>query len=173
MWELALRNHGTGFFSSLVAVELDNTCIMKQRMKEFQVLPPIWCSQICRNAMNEACLEGCAVKRDCSEFQVRKDLKLEDMPRFPNTASMTKEERFTSVTVYLAKIVDHLQGVPDEYLYPIARPHSHRAAGGRVSPVVQIQDLLPDLTQAISSSEAGEKREGQGVGPSEVAQPAD
>jgi hypothetical protein len=173
MWELALRNHGTGFFSSLVAVELDNTCIMKQRMKEFQVLPPIWCSRICRNAMNEACLERCAIKRDCSEFQVRKDLKLEDMPRFPETAGMTKEERFTSVTVYLAKIVDHLQGVPNEYLYPIPRSHPYRTAGSPVPAVVQVQDLLPDLAQAVSSSTAGEERESSGVGSAKMAEPAD
>src|SRR5271157_4104608 len=104
---------------------------MEQRMKELQ-LPPHWCSQICRNAMNEACLEGCAIRRDCSEFEMKKDLKLEDMPRFPDTAGMTKEEKFTSVTVYMAKIVDHLQGVQDEYLYPIRRQNTHHSSGGRV-----------------------------------------
>jgi len=61
------------------------------------------------------------------------------MPHFPETTGMTKEERFTSVTVYLAKIADHLQGVPDEYLYPIPRPHSRRAAGRAGSAVVQVK----------------------------------
>ena len=168
-----IEKHGTGFFSSLVAVELDITCIMKQRMKEFQVLPPVWCSMICRNAMNEACLEGCAIRRDCSEFQIRKDLKLENMPRFPDTAGMTKEERFASVTIYLAKVVDHLQGVQDEYLYPIRRQNTHRAPGSSIPAVVQVKDILPDLTQAVSAPETGKERESSGVGPEKMAEPAD
>lgn len=123
--------------------------------------------------MSEACVERCAIKRDCSEFQVRKDLKLEDMPRFPDTAGMTKEEKFTSVTVYLAKIVDHLQGVPDEYLYPVRRQNSHRTPSGGVSSIVEVKDLLPDLTKAVSSPETRKERENQGVGSSEMAQSAD
>lgn len=71
--------------------------------------------------MNEKCVEDCALKRDCSGFEPKPNLKIGDMPRFPNTASMTKEEKFTVVTVYLAKIVDHLQGVEDEYCSLIIR----------------------------------------------------
>ena len=79
-------------------------------------LPPLWCGSICRNAMNEVCVEQCAVKRDCSAFDPRPNLKLDDMHRFPlkESASMTKEEKFTAVTVYLAKVVDHLQGNEDK-----------------------------------------------------------
>lgn len=75
-------------------------------------LPPSWCSSLCRNAMNEICVENCAIKRDCSAFELKPNLDLSDMPRFPLEASakMTKEEKFTSVTIYLAKVVDHLQG---------------------------------------------------------------
>ena len=75
-------------------------------------LPPLWCASLCRNAMNEICVEHCAIKRDCSAFEEKPDLKLIDMPRFPSQqlAKMTKEEKLTSVTVYLAKVVDHLQG---------------------------------------------------------------
>ena len=32
------------------------------------------------------------------------------MPRFPETNGMTREEKFTSVTIYLSKVIDHLQG---------------------------------------------------------------
>jgi len=64
--------------------------------------------------MNEVCVEHCAIKRDCSAFEPVPNLKLSDMPRFPQTDEMTKEEKFTSVTIYLAKVVDHLQGVEDE-----------------------------------------------------------
>ncbi len=141
-------------------------------MKELQ-LPPYWCSQICRNAMNEACLENCAIKRDCSKFEARKDLKLEDMPRFPDTAGMTKEEKFESVTVYLSKVVDHLQGVPDEYLYPVRRQNLHRTPSGRVPPVVEVKDILHDLTQAVPPPETGEERESAGVRSAEVARPTD
>jgi hypothetical protein len=79
-------------------------------------LPPAWCGAICRNAMNEICIEHCATERDCSAFEPKPNLKLSDMPRFPLNASaeMTKGEKFTSVTVYLAKVVDHLQGNEDE-----------------------------------------------------------
>ena len=75
-------------------------------------LPPSWCSSLCRNAMNEVCVESCAIKRDCSAFEPKPNLKLEDMPRFPlnESTSMTKEEKFTSVTIYLAKVIDHLNG---------------------------------------------------------------
>ena len=141
--------------------------------KEYQVLPPIWCSRICRNAMNEACLEDCAIKRDCSQFQIKQDLKLEDMPHFPDTAGMTKEERFTSVTVYLAKVVDHLQGVSDDYIPSIPRSYPHGTPGSRVSSAIQVKDLLPDLAQAISSSTIGEECESTGIGSSEMAQSAD
>jgi hypothetical protein len=77
--------------------------------------PPAWCGAICRNAMNEICVEHCAIERDCSGFEEKPNLKLAGMPRFPKTDGMTKEEKFTSVTVYLAKVVDHLNGIDDEH----------------------------------------------------------
>ena len=75
-------------------------------------LPPIWCSSICKNAMNEVCVEHCAIKRDCSGFEEKPNLNLSNMPSFPlsESSEMTKEEKFTSVTIYLSKVVDHLQG---------------------------------------------------------------
>ena len=88
-------------------------------------MPPVWCGSICRNAMNEVCVEHCAVKQDCSAFDPKPNLKLGDMPRFPNTKDMTREEKFTSVTIYLSKVVDHLQGIEDEphhFTFPRALP---------------------------------------------------
>lgn len=84
----------------------------EQNQFEGVQMPPAWCSGICRNAMNEICIEDCALKRDCSAFEEKPNLKLIDMPRFPliESAEMTKEEKFTSVTIYLSKVVDHLQG---------------------------------------------------------------
>jgi hypothetical protein len=88
----------------------------KNQEKEFR-LPPTWCSSLCRNAMNEVCVESCAIKRDCSAFEEKPNLKLTDMPRFPQqeSADMTKEEKFTSVTIYLSKVVDHLQGNESDF----------------------------------------------------------
>jgi hypothetical protein len=86
---------------------------MKERERnqtEGVQLPPTWCSSLCRNAMNEICIESCALKRDCSAFEEKPNLSLRDMPRFPETGYMTKEEKFTSVTIYLSKVIDHLQG---------------------------------------------------------------
>jgi len=84
----------------------------EQNQFEGVQMPPAWCSGICRNAMNEICVEQCAIKKDCSAFEPKPNLKLIDMPSFPliESAEMTKEEKFTSVTIYLSKVVDHLQG---------------------------------------------------------------
>lgn len=53
-------------------------------------------------------------------------MKLADLPRFPRTDGMSREEKFTSVTIYLAKVVDHLMGAEDEKptfaVYPPLRP---------------------------------------------------
>src|SRR5688572_22773399 len=80
--------------------------------KEIQI--PVWCSALCRNAFNEKCVEECSVNRDCSYFEEKPNLNLSNMPRFPETNGMTKEEKFTSVTIYLSKVIDHLQGHESE-----------------------------------------------------------
>jgi hypothetical protein len=73
---------------------------------------------------------------------------------------MTKEERFTSVTVYLAKVVDHLKGVDDETIYPpiIRRKDIYRAGSVGVSENIEVKDLLPGVQKGNSSSEDRKKR---------------
>jgi hypothetical protein len=122
--------------------------------------------------MNEICIEDCAIKRDCSAFEPKKGLKLADLPRFPKTTDMTREEKFTSVTIYLAKIVDHLQGAEDEYT-TIRRPHTHSTTGRSLSPIVQVKDILPDIAQAISTSETGEERSSERIRSDELAKSTD
>ncbi|MCI0563790.1 MAG: hypothetical protein MN733_35395 [Nitrososphaera sp.] len=64
--------------------------------------------------MNEVCIEQCAPKRDMSHFKPDKELELEAMPRFPMRAwqeEMTSKERQACAAIYLAKAIDHLQGV--------------------------------------------------------------
>jgi len=81
--------------------------------------------------MNEVCIERCALRRDCSTFEPKENLKLIDMPKFPETSGMSREERFTSVSIYLAKVVDHLQGVEDErntYVIRGPNPDSSRSS---------------------------------------------
>lgn len=98
------------------------------------------------------------------------------MPRFPidQIAEMTKEEKFTSVAVYIAKTVDHLKGIQDEPKSTlIRRPHYDGSTGSQVPTNLQVEDLLPDLAAGIASLEVGEERPSKTVGPSEVARKSD
>ena len=140
----------------------------------FQVLPQAWCSRICRNSMNDLCLEECAVRRDTSHFLPAQGLTLDNLPRFPllETRYMTREEKFTIVTVYLAKIVDRMKGA--DYEPPaISRPHPYRPRRSRISPAIQIQDLLHAATEATTVYSSGKECKDQDVRPAEVAQPTD
>lgn len=109
-------------------------------------MPPAWCSGICRNAMNEICIEVCALKRDCSGFEPKPNLRLDDLPRFPlqESLKMTKEEKFTSVAVYLSAVVDELKGVPIDEPIRIRRPRPDRARCVDVLENIDVKDLLPD-----------------------------
>jgi len=129
----------------------------EQNQFEGVQLPPTWCSGMCRNAMNEICVEDCAIKRDCSAFELKPNLKLEDMPRFPlkESGSMTREEKFTSVTVYLAKVVDHLQGNDNERHYLNFR-QTPQAMTDKRKPITEVAAILPDLQKAIVGIETHE-----------------
>ena len=102
--------------------------------------------------MNEICIEHCATERDCSAFEPKPNLKLSDMPHFPltDTANMTKEERFTSVTVYLAKVVDLLQGKEDEG--PVILPRASRVNIN--TEIAGIASSLQDLQNGTAIAEA-------------------
>jgi hypothetical protein len=120
-------------------------------------LPPAWCGAICRNAMNEICVEHCAIQRDCSAFEPKPNLKLSDMPRFPlnDSAEMTKEEKFTSVTVYLAKVVDHLQGNEDEA--PVIFPRASRASIN--TEIAEVTSSLKDLQNEMAMEKMNNSHE--------------
>ena len=139
-------------------------------------LPPAWCSALCKNAMNEVCVEHCAIVRDCSGFEMKPGINLIDMPRFPiaQIGSMTKEEKFTSVAVYVAKTVDHLKGVQDEpTTRPLRRPNHDSSTSSEVPANLKVEDLLPDLAAGVASLAVGEKRPSETVGPDEVARKSD
>ena len=83
---------------------------------------------------------------------------------------MTIEEKFASVTIYLAKVVDHLQGEKDEPSYPpLRRPNYDSSISSQVSANIKVEDILPDLAAGVASLEIGEERPSETVGPSEVA----
>ena len=117
-------------------------------------------------------MEECAVKRDCSAFEQKPNLKLGDMPRYPETKDMTREEKFTSVTIYLSKVVDHLQGVNDEP-FPYRRPYHDRTASSKVSANIEIKSILHGFSEATTSLPATEKREDPNVRPEEVVRTSD
>ena len=126
---------------------------MKERnnnQSEIIRLPPAWCGAICRNAMNEVCIEQCAPNRDCSGFEEKPNLKLTDMPRFPKTDGMSREEKFTSVTVYLSKVVDHLQGVENEQTLINGNFRREHIPGMTIPTGQHIESVLSGVTDAIS-----------------------
>ncbi len=114
------------------------------------VIPPAWCGAICRNAMSDVCVEKCALKRDTSGFKPKPDLRLEDMPRFPleESSTMTREEKFVLVAVYLAKVVDHLQGVDSQKVFnpPYRRQNIHSTSSDKSFGSVKVEDLLAIAT---------------------------
>ena len=123
-------------------------------------LPPTWCASLCRNAMTERCIEECAVKRDCSGFELKPGINLIDMPRFPidQIGEMTREEKFVSVAVYIAKTVDHLKGIQDEPKYPpLRRPDLESSTGSQVPADLKVEDLLSNFTKTVSPLPDGEE----------------
>jgi hypothetical protein len=143
-----------------------------QSMKQEECLhhlPPAWCGSVCRNAMSEVCIEECAIKRDCSGFDAKPNLKITDMPRFPKTEGMSKEERFTSVTIYLSKVVDHIQGVEHgETFIQFPRPYPYRAGSRKVSENLEVKDLLPGVQAGNPSSKNRSQRQDPPDGSSEM-----
>ena len=130
---------------------------IKQKEYEPVHLPPPWCSAICRNAMSEICIEQCAINRDCSGFVPKPNLKLGDMPRFPKTEGMSREEKFTSVTIYLSKVVDHFQGIEDEPQHLIFPRASQAVRIGKTIAEVAagLQGSQNDMTETNSNPLVG------------------
>ena len=64
---------------------------------------------------------------------------------------MTKEEKFTSVTVYLSAVVDELKGVPNDEPRRIRRPHPNRERCVNVLENINVKDLLTDPKEEDTS----------------------
>src|SRR5688572_20046212 len=131
--------------------------------KELQ-LPPVWCATICRNAYNEKCIEQCALKRDCSGFELKRGINLIDLAPFPieEVNKMTRGEKFVSVVVYVAKITDHLKGVTEDAEFKFAGRRNNDTK--RRSPLpthLSFKDILPIVQETVSSSEVGKVSQDQ------------
>jgi hypothetical protein len=142
----------------------------KVERKTFAV-PPEWCWPICDNAYHDICMEGCALKRDASRFSPKEEFALTDLPPFPLKEwqeDLTQQERQAVAGVYLAKMVDHIQGrVPDVWTRN-TRPDPDGSRDCRISPNVQVESLRNDPEEGDSPSEDRPEREDQAGGSVEV-----
>jgi len=138
-------------------------------------LPKPYCAAICRNAMTDLCLENCALERKGRWFQLKNDLSIQDMPRFPINEfvdDMTPDERKIILGSYTAKLVDQAQGVIYEPRF-IQRPRLHNSPSSQVPTNLQVQSVLHGVSEAITSSEVREIDPSETERSEAVAQPAD
>jgi hypothetical protein len=107
--------------------------------------------------MNESCAEDCAIKRDCSRFELKPSVTVENLPRYPlaETKTMTKEEKFTSLAVYITQLINYLKG--DEH-----GDDTYYSRGRQVFKALQKQNILPGETQRITPHP--DRKECAGVG---------
>lgn len=68
---------------------------------------------MCRNRLNQGCIEQCIMADNYKWFTPQKDINLSLMPAFPLEEfilKMPNEVRKIVLALYITKIVDHLQG---------------------------------------------------------------
>jgi hypothetical protein len=118
--------------------------------------------------MTDVCVEECAINRDCRHFRA-KDINLDDMPRFPDAKDMTKEERFTAVTVYLAKVVDHLKGEDHGTVY-LRRPHTNRFPGSQIPPDLKVEGLLSTVEASNAEDQDRPEHKNSAIGSGKVGE---
>ena len=123
-------------------------------------MPPPWCSGICQNAMQDVCVEICAPTRDCSHFEPKRGLTLEEMPRFPINGwqEMTRLEKTTAFAIYLSKVVDYLQGVENE------RANIYYTRSRKVPETVKVESILPGTKTENTICKNRKERENKGDG---------
>jgi hypothetical protein len=142
----------------------------KPKIKSFAA-PPNWCWPICKKAFHDACVEGCAITKDCSQFEPNEVFELIDLPSFPLKEwqhEMTSKERQAAAGVYIAKIVDCLQGRQPDVWNHRTRPYTNRPRNSRISEAIQEQSIQPGAKEPDSSHQDREEREDQAFGPSQV-----
>lgn len=123
--------------------------------------PPTWCASICTYALSQECLEGCAIRRDCSWFEPKKEIT--ELPLFPlmdflNT--MTAMERMAVVGLHLLYLEGGLNN---------GREISYNSRSSQDTQAFQIHRLCHGSETADPLCEDhGEARIDQGIRPAEV-----
>jgi hypothetical protein len=117
-------------------------------------LPPFSTCSLCKNRLSDLCVEECAPNVDYSWFLLKPDLNLEEMPPFPLAEfldEMPPRVRQVVAAVYLAKIVDHLQG---RYEYKL--PRFTRTINLEVAGRNKDRNVLPG---AVEKESVGDEKE--------------
>jgi hypothetical protein len=85
----------------------------KAKVKEKNGWPSPWCIQICSNSLSEKCVTQCAVKKDCSGFEPKKNLRIEELPfiSLADARLMSGAEKFYSMWLEGKVIKEELLGV--------------------------------------------------------------
>ena len=140
----------------------------KVERAKFTHLPPSWCSDVCQNSMNEACIDECAPKKDCSWFIPRPNLKVEDLHiiTLDEAKQMSGTEKYYSTWLDNYVIKRQLQGVPDE-------PIRHYSNGNPNRPfpqTINIKGVVYDRHGRVDLSEDEQEHKVNEAEPEEVAE---
>lgn len=136
------------------------TMYTKKKVERKTKLPPAWCSQICTHAMNDVCVEVCVPRRDTCWFELKRDYTLEELPPFSFETwqnDLTARERQTYIGLYMAKVVDRLQGREKNVWTRFDRAAVDRQRDGRTAQAIQIESLRDGQEKGNSAHPAGEK----------------
>lgn len=108
-------------------------------MKENELFLPRYSTcRVCRNNLNQVCIEVCVPEDRYTHFEPKSGLTLGDLPPFPRKEfqnGMPSKVRQAVVGLYMEKMVDKLQGRENE------RPDFYNSTGRRVPTDVQKQDI--------------------------------
>lgn len=122
--------------------------------------------------MNQACMENCAIKRNTSAFILKDDVTLSTLPPFPQRAwqnEMNPAERQMIAGVYMAKVVDHLQGRENNVWTRATRPYINNSRNGRVSKTLQKQSIRDGTEGRDTDNQDREKCQDSDNGLEEMA----
>ena len=115
------------------------------------IMPPFSTCALCRQRMNEVCLEKCAPAKDYSHFELRQ-INLEDMPALSpeEVNGMPPKVARIVLTVYVVKIVSALQG-KEEYVRP---RFANRPRGVKLPHPLPLDGLLDGAAERNSTHQA-------------------
>lgn len=112
-------------------------------MKEI-CLPPSRACGICRNRMNEVCLENCAPEKKYGSFEPDMTRPLDKLPTltFKEYLELPGAMKGRWLFIQQTKLIEFMKG-EDNGRIPPPRPYSNHTRSRGVSSNLQEQDLLP------------------------------